>query len=263
MSHADYSFVRRPKWVAGHIIVLIAVAVFINMGFWQLRRLAERQDFNDRLLARTTVAEQPLDATLARYGNSQDDLELRIVAVTGTYRTVDEVILRAQSLNGISGHHVLTPLDLGDGRVLIVDRGWVPIDMDQPGQPEARPPAGVVDIHAALRKTQVRGSFGPVDPAEGTLTQIARVDLARLGQQIDGEVIPVFAQLLKQDPAQPGDLPALVPLPQPSEGSHRGYAVQWFLFAGVTLVGYPLLLRRTADARSTSSATASRPSSGP
>ena len=38
------------------------------------------------------------------------------------------------------------------------------------------------------------------------------------------------------------DYPALVPLPEPSEGPHRGYAVQWFLFAAVTVVGYPVLL---------------------
>ena len=107
------------------------------------------------------------------------------------------------------------------------------------------PPAGQVNVVGVLRKTEVRGSFGPTIAEEGFLEQVPRVDLERLSRQIEADVIPVYLQLLKQNPAQSGDLPALVPLPAPSEGSHRGYAVQWFLFAAVTAVGYPILLRRT------------------
>jgi len=59
--------------------------------------------------------------------------------------------------------------------------------------------------------------------------------------------LPVYVQLLEQDPPQPGSIPAVVALPEPSEGSHRGYAVQWFLFALVVVVGYPILVWRTAS----------------
>jgi cytochrome oxidase assembly protein ShyY1 len=62
----------------------------------------------------------------------------------------------------------------------------------------------------------------------------------------------MYVQLQGQEPAQATDFPALVSLPEPSEGSHLGYAVQWFLFAGVALVSYPILLRRTAEDRSRS-----------
>lgn len=243
----DYRFAFRPKWLAGHVIVIIAVIVFVSMGFWQLRRLDERQEFNALLVSRTAEAARPLDDVLSQYGPAQEDLELRNVTVSGEYRPSEETILLSRSHNGLSGHHVLTPLYLADGRVLVVDRGWVPIDMDGPGSAAALAPAGTVDVYGFLRKTERRGSFGPVDPAEGTLLRVARVDLDRLDQQTVGQVIPVYMQLQKQRPAQQGQWPALVPLPEPSEGSHRGYAVQWFLFAGVVLVGYPLLLSRTAE----------------
>lgn len=243
----DYRFALRPKWIAGHVIAVVAVVVFVAMGFWQLRRLHERQDFNAMLLSRTTVAEEPLDDVLAQFGDSQEDLELRLVVASGRYAPEEEIILIARSFNGLSGHHVLTPLYLEDGRAVVVDRGWVSIDLDSPGMAEFAPPVGTVTVYGALRKTEVRGSFGPVDPDDGLLAQVARVDLQRIDRQIAGDVVPVYIQLLDQDPAQLGGVPALVALPEPSEGPHRGYAVQWFLFALVTAVGYPVLLRRTAE----------------
>jgi surfeit locus 1 family protein len=243
----DYSFMGRPKWVAGHFIVIVAVAVFVFMGFWQIRRLHDRQDFNTLLISRTSEEARPLDDVLADFGPSQDGLELRSVLASGTYERGEEVILLARSYNGLSGHHVLTPLYLAGDRAVIVDRGWVPIDMDDPGMEEFAPPVGTVQVRGVLRKTEVRGSFGPVDAADGILTTAARVDLARLDKQVEGDLARVYIQLQDQNPDEGTDFPLVVALPEPSEGPHRGYAVQWFLFAGVTVVGYPILLRRTAE----------------
>ncbi|MGA9595226.1 MAG: SURF1 family protein [Acidimicrobiia bacterium] len=247
MTSRDYRFTRRPRWIAGHIIALVAIIVFVNMGLWQIRRLHEKQAFNKIVTSRTTQTAQSIDDLLAEYGQDQDALELRSVVAKGVYNVADEVILRSRSYNGLSGHHVLTPLELGDGRAIIVDRGWVPIDLDSPGRTEFLPPDGPVEVRGVLRKTEVRGSFGPVDPAEGLLSQISRVDIARLDQQTESELVPVYIELTAQEPPQSGELPVIVPLPQPSEGPHRGYAVQWFLFTGVVVVGYPILLRRTAE----------------
>lgn len=242
----DYGFALKPKWIAGHVIVLVAVIVFVNMGFWQLRRLEERRDFNTLLLDRATAAEMPLVQALEQYGPSQESMELRVVTVAGTYAPHEEIILLARSYRGVSGHHVLTPLYIGGERAVMVDRGWVPIDLDEPGLEVFAPPISQVNVVGVLRKTEVRGSFGPSIPADGIVAQVPRVDLVRLDRQINADLLPVYIQLLKQNPAQAGDLPRLVPLPQPSEGSHRGYAVQWFLFAGVAAIGYPILLWRTA-----------------
>jgi cytochrome oxidase assembly protein ShyY1 len=168
------------------------------------------------------------------------------VDAAGEYRQGEEVILLARSFRGVSGHHVLTPLYVEGDRTVIVDRGWVPLDLGTPGRAEHAPPTGTVTVRGVLRPTEVRGSFGPTIPEDGIVTQVPRVDLDRLQEQISGDLLPVYLQLLEQDPGQSGELPRLVPLPEPSEGPHRAYAVQWFLFAAVTAIGYPILLRRTA-----------------
>jgi cytochrome oxidase assembly protein ShyY1 len=63
-------------------------------------------------------------------------------------------------------------------------------------------------------------------------------------------------QLQRQEPPQPGELPALVPPPDLSEGPHLSYAIQWFTFAAVALVGTALLVRR--EVRDRAQAAASR-----
>jgi surfeit locus 1 family protein len=247
MSARVYRFLRSPRWITGHVVALVTVVVFINLGLWQLRRLDERRAFNELIVGRSTAEEHTLGELLNEYGADEDSLELRAVDAHGEYVPDEEVILLARSYEGISGHHVLTPLRTDDGLVVIVDRGWVPIDLDMPGAPEFSPPVGRVTVHGVLRKGEVRGPFAPSIPTEGRLDQIARIDIERLDQQIGGEVVPVYIQLTAQDPAQIGELPIPVPLPTPSEGPHLGYAVQWFLFTAVVLVGYPILLRRTAE----------------
>ncbi len=172
--------------------------------------------------------------------------EFRPVVVRGSYRLAEEVILQARSHEGRSGHEVLTPLALGDGSAVIVDRGWVPIDVKGPPVVGAEPAAIDVEVEGYLRLSQRRTGLGPVDPAEGVLDRVARVDLDRLQGQIDLPLVDVWVQLRAQEPSQT-EFPLPVEPPRPGEGPpHLSYAVQWFAFAGIVAVAYPLLLRRTA-----------------
>lgn len=239
----DFSFVLRPKWIAGHLLALLGIVVFISMGLWQLRRLDERKSFNAIVSSRANPPPSALPAAAIAVDRT-DDLDWVLVEVTGTYLPDDEVILQARSLDGVSGHNILTPL-LVNGQAVIVDRGWVPIDAKDPPVAGAEPASGTVTVTGVLRKTEVRGSFGPTDPATGRLTRISRVDIARLQQQMDVELYPMWIQLTAQEPEVTA--PLLQPLPTLSEGPHLGYAVQWFLFTAVVVVGYPILLRRTAE----------------
>lgn len=242
-SRRDFRFVLRPKWIAGHLLAIIGIVVFINMGFWQLRRLDERRAFNAKVSSRANPPPAALPDP-ATAGAEADSLDWLLVEVTGTYLPDDEVILQARSLDGVSGHNVLTPL-LVDGQAVIVDRGWVPIDAKDPPVVGAEPVSGTVTVIGVLRKAEVRGSFGPTDPATGRLTRISRVDVVRLQQQMAVDLYPMWIQLTAQDPEVTAPIPQ--PLPTLNEGPHLGYAVQWFLFTAVVIVGYPILLWRTAE----------------
>jgi surfeit locus 1 family protein len=75
---------------------------------------------------------------------------------------------------------------------------------------------------------------------------MARADVARIAQQTGYPLLPAYLQLRSSDPAQGGAYPEPLPEPTLDEGPHLGYAVQWFLFSAIAMVGYPLILRRRA-----------------
>jgi surfeit locus 1 family protein len=134
---------------------------------------------------------------------------------------------------------VITPLVLADGRAVLVNRGWVPLEMDAVPVP-ADPPVGEVTISGWLRLTRIRQSGGATEP-EGRLTQIARVDINRLQQQMPFELLPVY---LSADEAEVL-LPIAVARPVTTdEGPHLLYAIEWFSFTLISVVGYFFLLRR-------------------
>jgi cytochrome oxidase assembly protein ShyY1 len=244
----DYSIIRQPVWIIGHIVAMAALISFILLGMWQLGRRNERSDLDVALERRLDQPVVALDSLTDEAGLTSA-IEYRQVRVTGTYLAEDEVILQARSHEGRSGHEVLTPLLLDDGTAIVVDRGWVPIDVSGPPVVGAEVPTGPVEITGYLRQTQVRAGLGPVDPPDGTLERIARVDIERLQQQSAVPLREVWLQLATQTPEQAA-LPIAVNAPEPGGGPpHFSYAMQWFAFAAVVGVAYPILMYRTARRR--------------
>lgn len=241
----SFRFAARPKWIFGHVLALVAVVGFINLGFWQLRRHDERSAVNATIAGRTSATATPLSDLIEKYGEDPGSLEYRKVSVTGRYLVDDEVLWQARTLGGRSGHDVLTPL-LVDRRAVIVDRGWVPIDASGPPVVEAGPPPGDVTVTGTIRPSRQRSGLGPIDPEEGVLDRISRVDVERLQLQMETELYPFYVLLEGQAPAQLVDLPLLQAQPSVDSGPHVGYAVQWFIFATIAAIGYPVLLSRTA-----------------
>src|SRR5205807_637028 len=114
---------------------------------------------------------------------------------------------------------------------------------------DAEPPAGQVTVEGLMQETQTKGLFGPTDPGTGRLTNVARVDVERVQQQVPYHLYPMWVQLTSSSPAQTGGEPEVLPPPTLDEGPHFSYAVQWFIFSTIAVVGYPLILRRSARNR--------------
>jgi surfeit locus 1 family protein len=247
-----YRFALRPRWIASHLLVLALVVLMVNFGFWQLRRLDEKRDRNDLLAERTTQQEVPIEDLV-----DPDDgyavggeLAYRPASATGRYDAAEEVLVRNRTMDGRPGYWVLTPLELDTGDAVVVLRGWVPLAVGDRGAPvaEAPPPAGTVTVRGSVATTQERGAIGPRDAESGDLTVLSRADIARMATQSDHPLLPVLLQLESQEPP-PAALPQPVEPPEPSEGPHLSYAVQWFIFSAIGLFGYPLVLRKVAHAK--------------
>lgn len=231
-----------PRWLAVHLIVIIIAGVFIRLGIWQLDRLAERRTSNAAIAERTEIAPVDLNELLGNVAVS--DREYRRVVVAGTFDVDGEVLIRSRTHNGEAGFHVVTPLLLNDGSAVLVNRGWVPLDLDTPPVSPALPPVGPVEVTGTVRESQSAPALGPRDPSEGKLERFYWIDIPRLQQQSSYPLTPISLELVVQVPAQSGRLPIPVPARTLTEGSHLAYAVQWFAFALIGLGGYGALLHR-------------------
>jgi cytochrome oxidase assembly protein ShyY1 len=222
------------------LIALVVAGVCVRLGVWQLHRLSERKSFNAEV--RRGLALPPLELELVLPAGDTpagDDLAFRPVTATGTYEVGAETILYGRTNQGRAGSDVLTPLQLGDGRTVIVDRGWVPADAGGPPVAGAEPPRGTVTVDAILLPFEARS-----DDAAPVSDTIAKVDLGLLSRRVGAPLLPMYVQLRSQSPPQPGRFPVPGDLPELGEGPHFSYAIQWFSFATIALVGCAVLLRR-------------------
>jgi cytochrome oxidase assembly protein ShyY1 len=251
----SWRFARTPKWIVRHVAVLLLIATMILLLLWQVSRLHEKQDYKRLVEHRqeqpAVPVEELLPAGVHLGDDAVDDVLYRDATATGTYDDSRTVVVENRTYTDDSpGGWVLTPLDLGDGRTLLVNRGFVGLDRE--GKVSAPPaPAGTVRLEGLLFPSQHRGGFGAKDPVDGVLQVVARVDLARIGQQVDGDLLPAYLQVVETDPEEPATPPGvprvrLLGPPDISEGPHLSYAVQWGIFSTIAGVGYLLLLRKVA-----------------
>lgn len=251
-----YGFLLRPRWIGFHLLVIVGIVGMIAAGLWQLDRLETRRAFNDRVVQRSDqpvvavtdlvdgVAATAPDAVSDPRADAWDDVSWRTVTASGTYVPDDAFVVVNRSQNGRAGDNTVVPLLLDDGRVLVVNRGFVPLGVDVPPPPEGR-----VDVVGIARSTEIRRTGQLSDASDGRLTEVQRIDLDRLAGQLPGPALPIYLDLLDSVPAEPVGFPEPVIRPDLSEGSHLSYAVQWFIFAAAVAVGWVLAVRRSIGRR--------------
>lgn len=242
-----YRFLLRPRWLLFHAIVLVGVVGMVALGFWQRSRLDERRAFNAVVEARAAAPAEPVEAVIGPPGTEAEPsaVEWRAVTARGTYLPDEQVVVVNRSQGGRAGVNVVTPLELPDGRLLLVNRGFVP----GAGDDVPAAPAGTVDIAGRLRVSQERGFGGLTDP-DGELTEVQRIDIERLAGQLPAEPLAVYLDLV--DPDQ--ELPEPIPAPELTEGSHLSYMFQWWFFASCVAVGWVVAVRHSLRTRRVSAA---------
>jgi cytochrome oxidase assembly protein ShyY1 len=229
------------RWVPVTLGIAVVVALCVLAGRWQLDRYEQRVERNDAVTQAAAGAPVPVDRLLGTEP-APDTAEWRQVRAVGRYDAGEQIVLRLRPRDGEAGAHVLTPLVTAEGTALLVDRGFVS-QRGSPGVvPEApAPPGGEVEVVARVRLSEVgRGPGG--DPATGA---VRYVDVAAIAESLPYPVYGAWAELVEQEPpAAPP--PELVSAPVAEQGPNLSYALQWFLFAGVAIVGGVLLLRSEA-----------------
>ena len=204
------------SWIP--LVAAVAVAaVCVRLGLWQLDRLEERQARNATIAE--AFRETPVPAEIA----TRDSVgRFQRVRVSGRWDYARETSIAGRTRNGSPGVHVITAVIARDGTVSFVNRGWV-------YSPDAR----TVDL-ARWHEGERAELVGYVDEIPPSVRESAAGSLYVVALADPGAPSPGA-----------GDRPARLQTPAfADEGPHLNYAVQWFSFAAIALIGTPLVVRR-------------------
>jgi surfeit locus 1 family protein len=246
---------RRSSLAKTALIALAVVfaIIFSSLGFWQLRRLAERRAQNAMLLSRRSLAPAsigslPRDTAVAHF---------RRVKLQGAYDYSREFALTLRTRNGSPGVNIITPLRLpGSDTVLVVNRGWIyapdgmTAELGHWREPDPTNAIGVVETFPPPN---------PYAPASPNRTHSYRwLDRATLSRDLREPVAPYYVVIAPDSTVPYGAVNARSAAETPAaeappriepraldEGPHKSYAFQWFSFAAISLIGMTIFIRRT------------------
>ena len=210
----------------------LLVAAFVSLGWWQIGRAAEKRAMAESFEhgARTSVAlDGAVIEELPRYQH---------VSAAGQYEPARQILLdNMPSSTGQPGYRVLTPLRREAAeRILLVDRGWVPLGATRQQLPVVAVEAGPRTVAGRLDGLPVPGLRVGNAQAPGetgwprVLNFPTQADVeAALGQPVESRILLLDAS--SPDGYQRSWRPSVGFPPE----RHLGYAIQWFALA-VTLI---------------------------
>ncbi len=241
-----WRFAYSRRWLGYLALVVIFAIACVFLSMWQLARREEAR-------AAIEVVEQNWDSQPVSVEQALPDLgtfdaskQWLPVRVSGTYLTDDQLLVRGRPMNGSAGFAVLVPFLLDDGRVLVIDRGWVPAgnEQDTPDTVPA-PPEGRVTVTARLKPGEpvLAGRSAPAG-------QLATINLPQVEEAIDRVTYTgAYGVLAQEDPLPAQTRPAATIRPEPDEGPHLSYAFQWLVFGVMAFIALAWAVRQEYRAR--------------
>ncbi|MGW2824819.1 SURF1 family cytochrome oxidase biogenesis protein [Streptomyces sp. NPDC001443] len=240
-----YRFLLSRQWVIVTLVAVALIPTMIELGIWQMHRYemrtARNQLVSDALTARPVPVER-----LTSPGHTVTSAErYRTVTATGTFDTSREVVVRRRvNSDDEVGFHVLTPFVLADGRVLLVNRGWIPANGVQTAFPKIpAPPAGRTTVTGRLMPDETTAASGIKDIKGLPDRQIMLIDSAEEARRLGTGVLGGYIQ--QTAPEAKGGSPQQISDPGKEDAPlNYAYMIQWWLFAAGVPVGWWVLVRR-------------------
>lgn len=218
------------------------VLVLVALGSWQVQRLMWKNEINEFRDAQAHAEPIPLPAEV----DDVDALSYRPVWLEGQFRHAQEMFLGARSHRDQTGYQVITPFETVDGRVVLVNRGWIPLDRKDPVTRSAGQVDGIVRLEGLLVPGGRQGWFTPDNHPDEDFW--FWVDLDSLSAHAG---IPPQRFLIDAGPApNPGGLPIGGQTHVALRNEHLQYIVIWYALAIALAAIYVLFMRgerRRAD----------------
>ncbi len=231
---------RAPTRVWLTLAMLPALSVLIGLGIWQW----ERRDWKNALVAHMEARMTAPPLVLPAQIGTPSSLDYRRVSVRGRFLHGRELHVTGRTHQGRAGIHVITPLVRADGAgVVLVNRGWVPLDRRASDRRADGQLTGEVTVEGIARLPGAQRAFVPDNqPTDNLWFWFDLPAMARAVGVESDSLAPVVVDAVR--PAPPSGLPVpgqtRVDLPQ----NHLGYALTWFGLALALVVVYWVYLKR-------------------
>lgn len=229
----------RPS-LAMKMCVGLSLIILVGLGSWQVDRLFWKQGLIEQRQAQALLPPiaVPIDTVV------EPGMAFRAAFAEGRYLNDQEKYLMARTRRGNVGFQLITPLEQEDGRIILINRGWVPADNRNP---ETRPQSlidGPVRVTGLLRLPKTKHWAQPEN--DPLANQWFYVDVDRMAEDTGAELASRYYLELDDTPV-PGGLPmggqAKVVLPN----NHLEYAITWYSLALTLIVIFVLYHRRSND----------------
>lgn len=226
-----------PALIRLTVATLIGFALLIWLGQWQLQRLEWKERIIHRIETRTERKPVPLEQAVKLAKQWGDPNYLRVKA-EGRFHNDLERYLYAISSDGQPGWHVIVPLETAAGRVVLVDRGFVPDDRRDPDTRRDGQFQDIVTVTGLLRTSEKPNLFSPDNDVDAN--QWFTRDLNGMAQSMfpggTVQVLPFFLDAEASD--VPGGWPKGGQTRLELPNKHLQYALTWFLLAACLLIVY-------------------------
>jgi cytochrome oxidase assembly protein ShyY1 len=149
-------------------------------------------------------------------------------------------LVRKKSLESNLGLWVATPLQLTDGTIVIINRGWTAAANSAVDSPVvADVPSGTIEVLGRLRVVQERTKPAPTDLPTGQVDRIAPTEILDSPDTLSN----AYVEMTASEPESLTSEIRTLPAPEVTEGAHRSYAIQWIFFEIMTVIGWIILVR--------------------
>lgn len=221
------------KFIPQLVPTLVTVPSFILvicLGIWQIERLEWKNTMLTRIeqqLAAAPVDLPQIDAPLEKYHYLH-------VKLTGKFLHEHEIVRQARYHKGMLGANILTPMQLDDGRFILVERGWVSREKQHKEERPESLVVGTQQIEAIISSPLGKGLFVPDNNPDKNAW--FWLDIAAISAKTGLNLMPVVAEAIKVQ--TDGGYPISADGHIEIKNDHLMYAITWFAMALVIVVIY-------------------------
>jgi surfeit locus 1 family protein len=227
------------------IFTVPAMLLLLALGSWQIQRLYWKRELIEQRQAAVSAA-----PVAVRSLEDAKEMEFRHVTDEGVFLHDKEIFLGATSEVGRQGYQILTPLLEPGGRMVFVNRGFIPAELKDPARRAAGQLAGTVRVQGLLRQPPAGRPAWFLPDNRPDLNYWFWVDLPAMSAADKLEPDRVASFYIDADASpNPGGWPkgGVTRLALPND--HLQYAITWFSLAVALMVIYFLFHRRDAGTR--------------